>query len=434
MGKTKRAIPTHGRNSNESEDKHAKRLEKYQKSEKKRGKAGHSGSHHYVSEQEFELYLLRMHGLQIHLMRGDGNCLFRSLAHQLQRDPDTHHVAVRQRVVRYMEQKKDFYSLFLEDDVDWDEYIDGMRCPGTWGGYQELCAAAQVFNLAIHVFQWNEPKYVIQPFEEEGSTVVGDEDDGGKRRERRIIMLSFHDQCHYNSLRPADASLLAKAGIDATSLPRSTKTPSSSSSKPPSSAVEIEVRIDRIMKAVSWVTSRDEILLALDWAAFDEADAIDLLCSNLHQIRLAAAAKDVAESTKDDNSSSSQTHSSNGSSSNTADNNTNDKEADEAVEPSMISTAESSVAASSGADKRNSKSGTVNKQERPLSKKEQRQKERQEKVNALRRPHLSAAIVAAKTKDGTKVASTRSASVVDGRNDEDNDDDRIIDAMREIVV
>lgn len=166
--------------------------------ETRRAEQRNKGSYY----REFELYLSRNYKLQIYPMREDGNCLFRSIAHQLQQDPEQRHYAIRSQVIEFMEQNKDFFLKFLEDDVTWDDYIDNMKVSGTLGGYQELCAAASLFNLNIIIFQWNEPRYVIQPFAASPVELIDIESP------RRVIMLSFHDDCHYNSLLPTDASKL----------------------------------------------------------------------------------------------------------------------------------------------------------------------------------------------------------------------------------
>ena len=379
-----------------------------------------------MGDQEFELYLLRTHGLQIHLMRGDGNCLFRSIAHQLQRDPDQHHYAVRTRVINYMEQRKDFYSLFVEDDMTWDDYVDGMKKSGTWGGYQELCAASSAFNLSIHVYQWNEPKYVIQPAE---MSPVDTESDSP----RRVIMLSFHDGCHYNSLRPADASLMTQ-GPSSGSTPASTTLPpkkeAQQQKKKTGGTPNREVLIHSISLAVSWV-NRDEILAALNWADDDEDDAIELLCSHLHSLRAMIAATDHLSSktegtgeTKEDRPELACTATSEGvpTTSNGASTTTNSIASPQSV---ASETQAPPTATSSG---------------RPLSKKELRQREKQERENAKKKPHLvNKVTIAAVKKINSSGKSQSSTSSLQGGGAVDvaGSDGGVVDLsdkMREIVV
>lgn len=230
-----------------------------------------------ISEADFRIYLLQRHGLEIKLMRGDGNCLFRSIAHQLKLDPDQHHYHIRSQVVDYMEEKKEFFSMFLEDDESWEDYVSSMRESCTWGGYQELCAASQALNLAVHVFQWNDPKYVIRPQYEMNEDAAPP----------RVILLSFHDGCHYNSLVPADTSTLTAAGVSA-DMPLIPSRPVKSSTGSSSSS-DLSRITRNILQSMPWIES-EEAMLALEWTDSIESDAIELLCSNINGIRFAIAA------------------------------------------------------------------------------------------------------------------------------------------------
>lgn len=409
MGKTKRAEVNH----RERSDKGSRIKDKHKKWSQGR----------VVGDQEFELYLLRTHGLQIHLMRGDGNCLFRSIAHQLHRDPDQHHYAIRSRVVNYMEQRKDFYSLFIEDDMTWDEYIDGMKTSGTWGGYQELCAASSAFNLSIHVYQWNEPKYVIQPAEMSPNDA---ESDGP----RRVIMLSFHDGCHYNSLRPADASLMAQessskstAASTTTALPPKKE---AQQKKKTGGATNREVLIHSISLAVSWV-NRDEILAALNWADDDEDDAIELLCSHLHSLRAMIAATEHAESKAE------------GAGEVKVDGRSADCDGVPTTSPSASASTDVEASSHPTIASQTQAPPAVTASGRPLSKKELRQREKQERENAKKKPHLvNKVIVAAVKKINSSGKSQSSANSSHGEGPVDAaGSDSVVDLsdkMREIVV
>ncbi len=62
------------------------------------------------------------------------------------------------------------------------------RKDGEWGGYQELCAAAEAFGITIYVHQVEGPRFVVS-----GSGVLN-----------RSIHVSYHGEMHYNSVRLAD--------------------------------------------------------------------------------------------------------------------------------------------------------------------------------------------------------------------------------------
>lgn len=412
MGKTKRAVML-------SKDKREKTVDKVRGRPHRKAK----GHHTTVTDQEFELYLLRTHGLQIHLMRGDGNCLFRSIAHQMQQDPENHHYAIRARIIEYMETNKDFYSMFIEDDVSWDNYIDGMKTAGTWGGYQELCAASAAFNLTIHVYQWNEPKYVIQPTDLMTLSGAGN-------FPKRVIMLSFHDGCHYNSLLPADPKVIEKSIPISTNSTNSENVylPQKKERKPGiNSSNTREDYLESIKRAVNWATE-DEINSALDWADNDENDAIELLCSHLHSLRALLAVNENQKRQEQQGEAPSVTVLPDVS------NYTSKVQ----VLAAEAATADANATIPEVLESSNNEPITVctptTSSGRPLSKKEQRQKERQEKENAKRKPTViikPPAVVAAIQKINTSSKPRSEARVSDNA---DHEVQLLRDSMREIVV
>ena len=69
---------------------------------------------------------LSRYGLKVKEMGADGNCLFRALSDQLKGD-ETHHEEFRAQCSDYIEQNKELYKFFIEDDEDIDDYINWMR-------------------------------------------------------------------------------------------------------------------------------------------------------------------------------------------------------------------------------------------------------------------------------------------------------------------
>ena len=68
-------------------------------------------------------------------MEDDGNCMFRSLAHELYGDQHLH-AAVRLKVVQHMRARADSYSFFVGDTTEWEQYLRKMTQPRTWGDDQ----------------------------------------------------------------------------------------------------------------------------------------------------------------------------------------------------------------------------------------------------------------------------------------------------------
>ena len=91
---------------------------------------------------------------QIIEMASDGNCLFRSISHQLYNDYGQKHEDVRQEICDYLEENEDDFKVYLllddsdgNDDVcDFNEYINQMRKDGKWGGDVEIVCAARLYK------------------------------------------------------------------------------------------------------------------------------------------------------------------------------------------------------------------------------------------------------------------------------------------------
>lgn len=140
---------------------------------------------------------LESDGLSIADMAADGNCLFRALSDQLYGDYGNCHEEIRSDICDYMAVNQDDFKVFLvldddsceegDDGKDFESYIDKMRQDGEWGGNLELVAAARLYQRRVTVFSASLSAYSIEP---------GDEKPNGPD-----ILVSFHDNDHYNSVR-----------------------------------------------------------------------------------------------------------------------------------------------------------------------------------------------------------------------------------------
>ena len=90
----------------------------------------------------------------MHRMLGDGNCMFRSLSHQLFGSP-TEHYEVRSLLVGFEAKNCSFFSPLLTElnASDIDSYIIQMLRPGTWGTHIELLAAATFFQVPVYILK-----------------------------------------------------------------------------------------------------------------------------------------------------------------------------------------------------------------------------------------------------------------------------------------
>jgi len=122
-------------------------------------------------------------GLRIKDVSGDGNCLFRAIADQLEGKPENH-AKIRRKVVKHIEQNRSHFEPFVEDDVPFEQYVAKMRTDRTWGGHLEIQAASQAYGVNITIHQHNMPRWEVTNFPNE-----------------RSIHLSYHDGDHYASVR-----------------------------------------------------------------------------------------------------------------------------------------------------------------------------------------------------------------------------------------
>lgn len=156
---------------------------------RKKTKGGKTGNLQSFDDDDFRTKL-QQQGHTINEMIADGNCLFRSLSDQLYNDRGNRHDVVRQEVCNYLDENEDEFSVFLifedEEDVqEFDKYVGKMREDGEWGGNVELVAAARLYSRSFTIFS---PSGAF-------SIESGNEEESGDN-----IMLSYHDNGHYNSI------------------------------------------------------------------------------------------------------------------------------------------------------------------------------------------------------------------------------------------
>ena len=132
-------------------------------------------------------------------MEADGNCLFRSISHQLHNDFGENHDAVRNEICNYLEENKEDFKIFLllddeeEDVMEFEDYVSEMREDATWGGDVEIVCAARYYKRQITIFSAT-GAYNIG---------IGDEDPSGPD-----LLLSYHENSHYNSVYEAERNSL----------------------------------------------------------------------------------------------------------------------------------------------------------------------------------------------------------------------------------
>ena len=133
-------------------------------------------------------------------MEADGNCLFRSISHQLNRDYGERHDEVRSEICDFLDANEEEFSIFLlldddEEDVrEFNSYVAEMREHGTWGGDVEIVCAARYYKRNVTIFSAS-GAYNIS------CGCKGDEATSGPD-----FLLSYHENSHYNSVHDEDIS------------------------------------------------------------------------------------------------------------------------------------------------------------------------------------------------------------------------------------
>eukprot|EP01125_Pyxidicula_operculata_P015608 TRINITY_DN5322_c0_g2_i1.p2 TRINITY_DN5322_c0_g2~~TRINITY_DN5322_c0_g2_i1.p2 ORF type:complete len:401 (-),score=70.19 TRINITY_DN5322_c0_g2_i1:42-1244(-) len=135
-------------------------------------------------EPELLAAILSKCGLRIAEMAKDGNCMFRSIAHQIFGDPERH-MEVRKSCTEWMLKERNHFSQFITEDFEL--YIERKKMETTYGNHLELQAVSEVYNRPIHVYSNDEKPMVVAQ--------------GNYTTQNNLpIRLSYHYGNHYNSV------------------------------------------------------------------------------------------------------------------------------------------------------------------------------------------------------------------------------------------
>lgn len=129
---------------------------------------------------------LRALSLERRVVEADGNCFFRALADQRYGD-EARHAEVRAAVVARVAARRDDFAPFVEDDEDFDAYVERMARDGEWAGHLEVNAATAVLGVGICIHQSGSPRWVA-------GAEASDE-------RARTYHVSYEGSDHYNSVR-----------------------------------------------------------------------------------------------------------------------------------------------------------------------------------------------------------------------------------------
>ena len=164
-------------NNENSSNNNSKRNRRRQKRKNKRNRQNDE------IDEKFKKHLESL-GYFIREVRGDGNCLFRSVSEQMEGN-ENNYKEYREKCINYMKENKDTFSPFIEDDEPFDKYVERMSEDKEWGGNLEIFALSKVLEANFYIYIYDHPMYIVNNFE----------------KPKKNIKLTYHDGKHYNSLR-----------------------------------------------------------------------------------------------------------------------------------------------------------------------------------------------------------------------------------------
>ncbi|XP_066528608.1 OTU domain-containing protein 3 [Hoplias malabaricus] len=128
---------------------------------------------------------LKALGLKLREVPGDGNCLFRALADQLE-GHSRGHLNLRQETVQYMMSHRQDFEPFVEDDVPFTQHLSNLAQPGTFAGNDAIVAFARSQQLKVVIHQLNAPLWEIN---------------GSDKLLCRELHIAYRYGDHYDSVR-----------------------------------------------------------------------------------------------------------------------------------------------------------------------------------------------------------------------------------------
>ena len=159
-------------------------------------------------EQQF-VDKLAVKGLQIVSMGEDGNCLFRSISHQVYGKEDYHGI-IRQKCVSYLQSEYEYFSAYVpggHEKQTFDAYCTRMLRSGVWGDNLEIQAFSEIYGRSIEIYAYDDKPmktFSNQSSDNEpnnnGNNGNNNNAQNQQQRRRPPIRLSYHCNSHYNSI------------------------------------------------------------------------------------------------------------------------------------------------------------------------------------------------------------------------------------------
>jgi len=101
-----------------------------------------------------------VYGLKLKIVKGDGNCLFRTMADQMEGREDNY-MTYRQRIVEHIIDNREYFEPFIEDDEKFDDYVKDMIRDAVWGGNLEIQAFSMLYQRNVVIHRLDQAPYMV---------------------------------------------------------------------------------------------------------------------------------------------------------------------------------------------------------------------------------------------------------------------------------
>lgn len=92
---------------------------------------------------------LRKESMAVTDIKGDGNCLFRAMSHQLYGDEE-YHAQIRALCMQYIRQEQAFFQDYITEDIE--QYAERKERDGIWGDDVEIQALSEIYCRPIEIY------------------------------------------------------------------------------------------------------------------------------------------------------------------------------------------------------------------------------------------------------------------------------------------
>ena len=140
----------------------------------------------YTGDKETQFrQLLSLKDFVIQPVEGDGNCLFRSVSHQLYSTTSFHDI-IRATAMKYISIERNYFSQFIVGGLEKvDEYLEHQSRNGAWGDDIEIQAMSEIYNKPFEIYAYSNTP--MRTFHENSGIGCP-------------LRLAYHGQSHYNSI------------------------------------------------------------------------------------------------------------------------------------------------------------------------------------------------------------------------------------------